>query len=411
MSFELTPAGLSTETQEEVTAETGAKIRATFGNNANTTAESILGQFVNILSELRARNQQVLLQVYRSFNPDNATGVALDQRAALTGSKRKGATYSVVDGVLTFSSAGTVSNGDLIQNDDNTTSWQAINGPYVSAGPWPEEIPATYRAVDTGPKIANGGTNWSLITAVAGLDSFTNPVDDADVGRDSQEDPGFRVSRQIELYSQNVGPLLAIRAVVSKVEGVEAVRVYHNPATQPADADGIPFKAFNVVVATNPTPPPLALQQRIADAIFSAMGAGGEAFGTSYNLTVVDLEGFPQPNIRFDLETQVDIFARILVSTTGTEQPISANLLAVIRDAVLAHAQEHFSSIDRNQMEFEYSGVVSDLQKAGKISGVTRVEVQLSRVSLLGPYVDPVEIGVRERPSFETANIQTVTVL
>ena len=73
--------------------------------------------------------------------------------------------------------------------------------------------------------------------------------------------------------------------------------------------------------------------------------------------------------------------------------------------------QEHFSSIDRNQMEFEYSGVVSDLQKAGKISGVTRVEVQLSRVSLLGPYVDPVEIGVRERPSFETANIQTVTVL
>jgi uncharacterized phage protein gp47/JayE len=410
MSFELTPSGLSTQTQEEVVEETGAKARSTFGNNTNTSTESLMGQLINIWSEFRARWQQTSLQVYRSFDPSAAQGVSLDQRAALTGSIRKGATNSTVDGVLTFSSAGTVSDGDQIQNDDNETTWGAINGPYVSAGPWPEDIPATFSAIDTGPLLANANTNWSLITAVPGLDTFTNPADDADLGRSNQEDPSFRVSRQIELYSQNIGGKLAIKGVVSKVNGVETVRVEHNPATQPVDVDGIPFKAFNVIVETAPSPPGAALQQAIGNAIFSAMGAGGEAFGTSYNTTVVDVEGNPQPNIRFDLVAEVDVFARITISTTDTEQPVSSNIATVIRDGVLLHAQENFADIRQNQIAFEYVGAVYELQNSGQISGLTSVSVELSRVALVGPYADPVEINVRERPSFESVNIQVVII-
>jgi len=352
MSLALSPSGLSTQTQQEIVDELVAKLRATFGTNLNTSTSSIMGQLVNIVAELRSVDQQTLLAVYRSFDPNSAQGVALDRLATLTGSVRKGAQPSVVQGVLTFSAPASVVDGDLIENLDNSTQWEAVGGPYTAVGPFPETIPATFQSVDDGPILANANTNWGAVTVIAGLDGFANPVDDAALGRLQESDPDFRQRRQIELFSQNIGGLAAIRAVVSKVEGVETVRVYHNPTIQPVDSQGIPFKAFNVVVETQPQPPPAALQQSIAEAIFSATGAGGEPFGTDYNLLVPDEEGNPQP-VGFDLIDQVTVTIEITINTIGTEQVISNNIADVVADAVLDRARESFSDIGRNQLGFE----------------------------------------------------------
>lgn len=408
MAFELTPAGLSTQTQEQLVEEITAKLRGTFGNNLNTSTSTIMGQLVNIFAEFRGLDQQVVLAVYRAFDPNSALGVALDRLAAITGSIREGETFSVVDGLLEFSGAGTMFVGDTIQNDDNSTIWQLIGANVVSAGPWPEFLNATFAAVVAGPTLAQANTNWSLVTAVPGLTGFENATDDADPGRLAQSDPDFRISRQIEIYARGQGPLLAIRGVVSKVDGVTAVRVYHNPSIMPADSDGIPFKAFNVVVETSPSPPGSALQQSISDAIFSAMGAGGEAYGTDFNKTVTDVEGNPQPDIRFDLVDEVDIYVILDLSTAGTEQPISDNLVEVVEAAVLEKAQADFSGLGQNQLGLEYVGIVAALQDSGQISGVTVSTVRLSRVGPGGPYFDPLEIGIRERPSFESVNIQAI---
>ena len=243
----------------------------------------------------------------------------------------------------------------------------------------------------------------------AAVGGVTNPADDADPGRLRETDVDFRIRRQVELFGGNVGGLAAIRAVVSRVEGVTSVRVYHNPATPGVDADGIPFKAANVVVETNPTPPPVALQEAIADSILSSLGAGGEAFGTDFSLTRPDSEGVLQP-VAFDLISEVDVFVKITVDTTGTEHPVSVNLAAVVAETVLEKAQSDFSGIGQNQLGFQYSAIVSELQESGEISGVVSVLVELSRVALVGPYADPVEIGIRERPSFESVNVDVVVL-
>jgi hypothetical protein len=410
MSLALTPAGLSTQTQAEIVDELTAKIRATFGNNTNTSTASIMGQLVNIVAEFRALDQQILLAVYRRFDPNSAVGVALDALAALTGSVRKGATVSVVDVVFEFSGPGIVNDGDLFQNDDTSTQWVATGGPYTdTGGPYPEDVPGTLAAVDPGPLIANSPTAWSLITVNPALAGVTNPVDDANPGQLQETDVDFRLRRQIELFGGNVGGLAAIRAVVSRVDGVTSVRVYHNPATPGFDADGIPFKAFNVVVETNPSPPGVPLQETIADSILNSLGAGGEAFGTDFPLTRSDSEGVLQP-VAFDLIDVVDVFAKITVDTTGTEQVISTNLAAVVAEAVLEKAQEDFSGIGQNQLGFQYSAIVSDLQESGEITGVVSVLVELSRVAIVGPFVDPVEIGIRERPDFDAVNILVVVL-
>ncbi len=117
------------------------------------------------------------------------------------------------------------------------------------------------------------------------------------------------------------------------------------------------------------------------------------------------------PGIAFDLVTDVDIFAKITVSFTDTEQAISENVAAVIGAAVLETAQRDFSGLGQNQIAFEYVGIVSALQAAGEISGLTGVTVELSTVSTVGPFFDPLPIGIRERPSFESVNIQVAIPL
>lgn len=407
MALELTPDGLSTQTQAELVEELSTRLRSTFGTNLNTSVDSIMGQVVNIVSELNALNQQVLLATYRSFDPNSAIGVALDRLANLTGTVRKGATSSTVVGILTFSGIGTAVNGDLIHNDDNDTDWQLIDGPI---GPGPGAFAATFAAVPTGATIANAGTTWSLVTAVPGLDSFTNPADDANPGRDQEVDPDLRIRRQTELFSQNIGGLAAISAVISKVDDrVLSARTYHNPATSPVDADGIPFKAFNLVVETNPVVPPADLITIIFDALLTVLGAGGEAFGTDHTGTVVDSEGTLQP-VGFDVVALVDVFITIVLDTTGTEDPVTANLAQVVADAVLEEANASLNGLGADVLSFRINGIVSDLSKDGTITGVVTSDTTLSLISTAGPFIDPVPISIRERADFDSVNI-LVTVI
>lgn len=420
--LELTENGLQTQTFDEQYAQLAEALQAVFGPTLNTDLSSGNGQYMRILSELLVVAQQELLATYRSFDPNGATGTALDARAALTGSVRRGASNSTVEGILTFNAAGVVPDGTGVQNDSTGTQWQTINGPYTdTGGPYPEQVPAQLQAVESGPLIATAGTTWSLITSLAFLDSFTNPVEDAVQGRNQETDAEFRRRRTIELFSLGQGPLSAIRGVVSKVDTangrVDTVQVYHNPDTFPADADGIPFKAFNVVLECTPSPPPLALQQDIFDAIVTATGAGGEAYGTDYVGTADDIEGQPQP-IAFDLVDNLDYFIQITLQTgpfLGGDGPVIPDDLAqmaeIVRTAVVEAGQDPatFNQIGRDIREIDYIGVIQDLILEGQISGVFTIDIDLSTTSKTGPFIpNYIPVGIRQRPDLDSGEVRVI---
>lgn len=429
LSLALTPQGLVTDTQAEIVEELGIRIQAQFGTNTNVSASSIMGQLINIVAELNAFDQAVLLEVYRRFDPNSAVGVALNALAALTGSIRRGASSSVVEGLIEFSAAAAVPNGTLIQNDDNNSSWQAILGPYSdTGGPYPEFIAATFQAVDTGPILANSGTTWSVITVIPDFAGFANPSDDATIGQTEESDEEFRRRRQIEIYSQNIGPLLAIQGVVSRVNTangrVTSVRVYHNPAQSPVDSDGIPFKAFNVLVETDPPLPipqiagpiePLA--QDIADAIFSATGAGGESFGTDYGvvstISVTDVEGEAQGPIEFDVVLVVDIFIDIdiVLFTNNDDGPVvpedPQQMADLIRSTVATSLTTNFVNIGRDARALDTSGVIQELILSEEISGIASAVAGVSLTQPAFPITAlTANISIREKPDYDTGNIR-----
>lgn len=432
MSLALTAQGLTTQTQAEIILELQKKIQSTFGPNTNVSPSSIMGQIINIMAELRAADQQALLDVYRSFDPSGASGTALDARAALTGSLRRGPSFSLVQGFIEFSGPGVVADGSQIQNDDTSTVWQSINGPYTDGGgPYPELVAATFQAVEAGPSIANAGTTWSVVTVLPGFSAFTNPVDDATIGQFQESDPEFRVRRGVEIYSQNIGPLLAIQGVVSKVNTdngrVTSVRVYHNPTLSPVDADGIPFKAFNVVVETDP-PLPLPqvvgptepLAQDIANAIFSATGAGGESYGTDYGdvdlITVLDVENQAQGPIKFDVVRIVDVFIDITINTFNInlqkedgpiipEEP--QDMADLIRTEVATQATARFEILGRDARALDIQGIIQSLILSGDLSGIATAIVGVSLTQPAFPIPDLTAlVTIREKTDYNSGAIR-----
>lgn len=404
--------GLAIETQDEIVSRVATKLRANplFGPNFKADdATAIAGSMVLALCESEALCQQALLELHASFDPAGAKGRVLDARAGWTGTTRDGALRSYVDGVLTFASAGTAANGSIVRNEDTGELWEITDGPHVSAGPWPETIAAQVTALEAGPKVAAAGSTWSLVTVVPGLTSFTNPTDDATKGRLRESDPDLREKRLEELYSQGQGPLEAVRGRVSKVEGVVYCRVYDNPGTFPVDADGIPFKAINVVVETQPSTPGAALQQSIWDAIWSALGGGGEAYGTDYAGTIVDVNGDSQP-IAFDTITDVDIEIEVDLVTTDTETAITPNIEDIVAAKVLEVAAASWAVHGRDVRRVDVQGVVSDLLDEGTISGPYDVAVRVGRVGVGASDQAREVIGIREKPDFDSANITVAQV-
>ena len=401
-SFALSAAGLSIQTVDEIRDMITQGLIAKYGVGVDTSLSTVLGQFVNVIAELMAKNQQVALDVYNSMNPDAAYGVTLDQRASYTGSLREAAKASVVTGDATFTGPGVINNGTIITKDVDGTTWEAINGPYNigAAGVIPD---VQYQATTTGPIIAPFGTAFSITTPVGNYSGFAN-TEDATVGQDQQSDPAFRRTRKIEQFSQGQGPLGAITAVISRIEGVDAARTYHNTNVQPEDSDGIPYKQFNVVVATTPSPPSPALQQEIFDKLWLVQGPQGRAYGTDYVGQAIDSEGTPQA-VAFDLESELDIWINITLTTSTSEMPVSENLAQVVSDAVLNGMNTNHRGLGEDVLAMNVTGIIQQLQQNGEISGVDVVVATVSD-DALGPFVSTKQpVGIRERPDFDSSRI------
>jgi hypothetical protein len=376
-------SGLSTMTRDEITAAILTRLQAKFGGTLNTQLTSLSGQFAYIVGELLAIDQQIAALLNRSMDPNSATGVALDQRAALTGSVRKGATYSEVEGVLTASGACNVADGTIFSNVEYGGLWETINGPYVFGGAG--TLDATLQAVDTGAVNAQAGNTWTAVTIIANLTGFTNPVEDATLGRDVELDPAFRFRRTQELFARGNGPLATVAGVVGRVDGVESVRVYHNPSESPVGTDpnrnlDIPFKAGNVVVKTSPSVPGAALQQAIFDAMWAAGGLGVEFYGTDYSGSVTDSEG-QSHTVAFDVVAEVDVYLRVTITTSAEDEPIVPldpdTMAELIQDACVERAGE-LAIPGRDFRALDYTGVITALITAGELSGISSLLVEVS---------------------------------
>ncbi len=281
----LDASGLETATQAELVESFTEAMQSIYGSDVDLSSSSPDGQMMTIFIQAVLDLQDLLVQVYNMFDPDNAIGVVLDQRIAINGIQRQAGTYTTTDVSLTVSQALNLYGLDQDAQPVYTVADAAGNE-------W--ELVATQNIGSSGTdayefRAANPGAIQSAIntitvpvTIVLGVTSINNPTTYTTLGINEETDAVVKVRRQRSVALPSQGYLEGLLAALENVNGVTSAFVYENTAST-ADGDGVPGHSIWVIVAGSGD------TAEIAQAIYTKRNAGCGMFGDeSYTITQVD---------------------------------------------------------------------------------------------------------------------------
>jgi uncharacterized phage protein gp47/JayE len=118
----LTSAGLNIKRVTDVRVDLRRKAVEFFndlvpeGEVLDTSSASTVGRLIGLVSPSEADLWESLLEVYLAFDPNSASGIALDNLVALSGIVRKGASSSTAQVLLTGSYNVTIPSGSLVSS-------------------------------------------------------------------------------------------------------------------------------------------------------------------------------------------------------------------------------------------------------------------------------------------------------
>jgi len=443
-SFGLTETGFIPKTLEDIKGEFEQDFQGEFGTGVNLEPESVNGQLIGIFSERLAELWEALLDLYASMDPDQATGAAQDAIMAFTGTIRLTAKYSTAT-VLATGDTGTVlptgrvfsvpgagtrfdtlapatlaapaawasshayALGDIVSNGgrifyataagtsagsggpsgsgtaivDGTVTWRSLGaGTGVAA--------VSVQAEQTGPWPAYAWSLTTVETAVAGLNTVTNPLD-AVLGANVESDALARVRREVELQSSGLAAADAIRAHVLKVLEEAAVQdravaVFLNDEDT-TDGDGHPPHSVEVVARGGD-------DELVRDAVFGAVAGGIQPVGTNSG-TVTDSEGGTH-TVAFSRPTEVPVYLDIVIATDSTFPADGINLLK----ATLADWGDANLNMGDDVIQSRLYA------PAFTISGITDVTTLAVGLSAWPMLEDNLAMGLRDLAVFDTSRIR-----
>jgi uncharacterized phage protein gp47/JayE len=388
MAFGVTSAGFVPKPLATILAEIQADLQATFGAGINLAASSVFGQLANRFAEREADLWNLGQSIYDAFDPSGATGDALDNLCALTGTTRLPATKGTVSEVLIGTNATVVAQGTvvsaagaskvatnapatiatlaawvgstsyavgaLVTNDTGkiysvtavaagaATGQSAGSGGPTGTGTAITDNQLTWRYVGTGaaavaalctaqvsgPATAPAGSITTIETPVAGLSSVVNPLDLVP-GRDIESDAALRVRREATLRAQGNAALDAVRADVLEVLGVTACTVLQNDTdTDNTGTGGQPPHSIECIVVGG-------ADADVRKAILNSKAAGTRSYGTNALGTILDSQGNPQ-QIDFTRPSTLAIWVKVNGTKDASKYPADG-------DAQIAQALVNYS--------------------------------------------------------------------
>lgn len=108
MGTYITDSGADKKTLAEIKAELETEFQTIFGNDIDLDASGSFGQIIGIFSKYLSELWDAWEESYNCRNPDQASGVCLDNIAVENAIERLAATYTAVTDVLLYADEGTV---------------------------------------------------------------------------------------------------------------------------------------------------------------------------------------------------------------------------------------------------------------------------------------------------------------
>lgn len=283
------PTGLQVSTRAEILANLISAFQLAYGADINTAPSTPDGQALNIFTQAVMDQGDLLVQIYNSFDPDNAIGVTLDQRVAINGIQRQAGTFTVTNiTVVTTAALNLYGLDQTLQpvftvQDAAGNQWQLQtsqtiggSGTYVYA----------FQAKVAGALTTLPNTIIIPVTIVLGVASVNNPTVYTTLGVNEETDAALKIRRQKSVSLASQGYLAGLLAALENVSGMNFVAVYEN-VTGSVNADGVPGHSLWVVVSGT------AAAIDIANAIYQKRNAGCGMYGSiSQNIVQADGSNF-----------------------------------------------------------------------------------------------------------------------
>lgn len=297
----LTEKGFLRPTYDELLDRQEQRAKKLFGEDIDTSSESILGKYLRINVDDLAECYELLEDIYYARFPDSARGQSLDRLCVFAGIVRNPATASKLQ-VCFYGNAGAViPMGFLVTGDG--MDFYVTEDCTVGAG----------GSVETGAVCTETGTSGNIDGSVrleiknptADLDSV-KLVEIREPGSAQESDTSLRRRFRKSVAGAGSGTINAIRSALFRVPLVEEVAILENDTEE--TVDGRPPGSFECYVCA-----PESQEQLIAEAIFSKKPLGIKTVGTIVK-QVLDKGNKPH-EIRFSKAAQKMICMKVLVYT------------------------------------------------------------------------------------------------
>lgn len=260
------------------------------------------GQLIAIFALALSDVNSQAVSVYNAYNPQSATGVALDGAVKTNGLVRRDATKSTVDLKLVGQAGTVITNG--VAADASGNRWAL---PGIVIIPLTGEVTVTAEAEEDGAVSAPAGTVTSIATPTYGWQTVTNPSDAVE-GVALETDAELRKRQGVSTMQASSALWDGLLGAVEGLDGVTAVAGEHNDTNSTSDA-GIPAHSIAIVAQGGDA-------QEIAETIYLKKGQGVATYG-SVSENVTDAFGNIH-QISFSRPTDVTVKAVITVKATET---------------------------------------------------------------------------------------------
>lgn len=308
----LTDAGYEPPTLDDLLESIATTQRLTISPNVATTPDSLVGLFNAIFAKKLHEAYEEAEGLYYSSYPNSAAGFALNSVSAITGTRRREATFSEVDALVTLQNGFGLSADSVAYVDgDPTMKYATLDEVPVNNTGVDAAFSVRMRAVEVGPRPIAFASELTVIdTPVSGWVSVTNPLTSSR-GLAQETDAELRLRRETELANPGTGTIPAIIAAVQGLESVDRAVVFANYQKE-TNAAEIPGHAIEVLVR-----PALDLEndsdlrRELWDTLFANAPAGKFLFGSEAS-TSIDAAGNAQP-VAFTIATKIEVYVRLTV--------------------------------------------------------------------------------------------------
>ncbi|MDK9607120.1 baseplate J/gp47 family protein [Lelliottia wanjuensis] len=295
----LTPQGYVADQMDDIFDEFVKGLKGIYGDDILVDADDPDGEFAGILAQMRADVEGVILAIYQANDPDNATGVWLEQKVAYAGVERRDASYSYLRDAQIDGDAGKIIKAGFIVKDPTGIQWITETDATIGSD---NTVLHDFRSQDPGQFVVAAGVSLDIVTITSGVDS-AKTTEQSELGYEEETDPQLlsRFYKSRSKPSQNavdgtVGDIFAIMGVIDVV----ALENYSDSV----DENDVAPHTVNYVVDGGD-------QNAIAQAIYNNWP--GTGLQGAVSVQVVRPRSGRTVNILFDRPMAIDMAAQITV--------------------------------------------------------------------------------------------------